>query len=124
MRYLSHDTITTYRGNVLPLQLLGGEEYNTDKITWSTDNKKVVQITKFSENYPYGGEFTNGILLTFLEVGEATVTARYGKKAYTCSIQVREIHHAESSAQLQYLSAISPSPPRNLPFTAPFLPSC
>ena len=102
MRYLSHETITTYRGNVLPLQLLGGEEYNTDKITWSTDNKKVVQITKCSENYPYGGEFTNGILLTFLEVGEATVTARYGKKAYTCSIQVREMRHAESSAKLQY----------------------
>ena len=83
MYYLSHATISTYRGNVLPLQLLGGEEYNTDKITWSTDNKKVVQISKYAENYPYGGEFTNGVLLTFLEVGEATVTAKYGRKAYT-----------------------------------------
>ena len=73
MRYLSLESISTYRGNVLPLMLLGGEEdYNLDKITWSTDNKKVVQITKFSENYRYGGEFTNGVLLTFLEVGEAT----------------------------------------------------
>lgn len=102
MRYLSHESISTYRGNVLPLQLLGGEEYNTDKITWSTDNKKVVQITKYSEDYPYGGEFTNGVLLTFLEEGEATVTARYGKKAYTCTIQVREMRHTESSADLQY----------------------
>ena len=102
MYYLSHATISTYRGNVLPLQLLGGEEYNTDKITWSTDNKKVVQISKYAENYPYGGEFTNGVLLTFLEVGEATVTAKYGRKAYTCKISVREMHHAESSADLQY----------------------
>ena len=101
MRYLSKESISTYRGNVLPLQLLGGEEYNTDKITWSTDNKKVVQITCFSK-YRRGGEFTNGVLLTFLEVGEATVTAKYGRKAYTCKISVREMHHAESSADLQY----------------------
>ncbi len=102
MRYLSHRSISTYRGNVLPLQLLGGEEYNLDKISWSTDNKKVVQITKFSRNALRGGEFTSGVLLTFLEVGEATVTARYGKKAYACKIEVREMRHAEPSKDLQY----------------------
>ena len=103
MRYLSHESISTYRGNVLPLMLLGGEtEFNLDKITWSTDNKKVVQITSFAKNYRYGGEFTNGVLLTFLEVGEATVTAKFGRKAYTCKIEVREMRHDESSAGLRY----------------------
>ena len=102
MRYLSRESISTYRGNVLPLQLLGGEKYGQDKITWSTDNKKVVQITKFTEYYRYGGEFTDGVLLTFLELGEAVVTARYGKKAYTCKIEVREMRHEEPSKELQY----------------------
>ena len=103
MRYLSHESISTYRGNVLPLMLLGGEtEFNLDKITWSTDNKKVVQITSYAKDYNYGGEFTNGVLLTFLEVGEATVTAKYGKKAYSCKIKVREMRHAEPSKDLQY----------------------
>ena len=102
MRYLSHDTISTYRGNVLPLQLLGGESYGTEKITWSVDHKKVVQITRFDKGNRYGGGFTDGVLLTFLEAGEAVVTARYGKKAYTCKIRVREMRKAESSKDLQY----------------------
>ena len=101
MRYLSHDTITTYRGNVLPLRLLGGEEYGTEKITWSTDNKNVVGIKGFS-SYRRGGEFTDGVLLTFLEVGEATVTAKLGRKSYTCKIEVRAMRHAEPEEALRY----------------------
>jgi len=102
MRYLSRETISTYKGNVLPLRLLGGEDYNTDKIRWSTDNKTVVQISEYSKNYRYGGEFTNGVLLTFLEVGEAVVTAKYGRKTYTCKIEVREMRRASSSDKLRY----------------------
>ncbi|MBE6713502.1 MAG: discoidin domain-containing protein [Ruminococcaceae bacterium] len=102
MRYLSRESIFTYKGNVLPLRLLGGEDYNTDKIRWSTDNKTVIQISEYSKNYRYGGEFTNGVLLTFLEVGEAVVTAKYGRKTYTCKIEVREMRRASSSDKLQY----------------------
>ncbi len=101
MRYLSHESISTYQGNVLPLQLLGGEEYNQDKISWSTDNKAVVQISNFAQ-FPRGGGFTNGILLTFLKVGTATVTAKYGRKSYTCNIEVREMRHTEPSKELRY----------------------
>ena len=101
-RYLTHNTISTFCGNVLPLRLLGGEEYGRETITWRTDNKKVVQITEFSGNYPTGGEFTDGVLLTFLEPGEATVTAKYGKKTCECKISVREMRHAEPGEKLQY----------------------
>jgi len=102
MRYLSHEKISTFRGNVLPLQLLGGEEYDTAPILWQTDRKDVVQITRFSKDYHYGGEFTNGVLLTFLSAGEATVSAKCGKKTYACQISVREMKHTEPSADLCY----------------------
>ncbi len=102
MHYLSHESISTYRGNVLPLQLLGGDEYNEEKIFWNTSDKKVVQITSFAKNYRYGGEFTNGVLLTFLAVGEALVTAKRGRKTYTCKIEVREMRRAKSSDGMQY----------------------
>lgn len=101
-RYLSHSEISTFRGNVLPLRLLGGEEYGNEKITWQTDDQKVVQIGGFSKRYPTGGEFTDGVLLTFLEPGEATVTAKYGRKAWHCKITVREMQHADADADLQY----------------------
>ena len=101
-RYLSHREINTFQGNVLPLRLLGGEAYGTEKISWKTDDKSVVQITEFSKNYPTGGEFTDGVLLTFLKPGAATVTAKCGKKSYSCSIQVRQMRHADPEAEMQY----------------------
>ena len=102
MRTLSREKITTYLGSVLPLMLVGGDEFNQDKITWSTDDKSIVQISRFSEKYTYGGEFTNGVLLTFLKTGQAKVTARYGRKAYVCEIEVREMKHAEPAKDLNY----------------------
>ncbi|MBR4288846.1 MAG: discoidin domain-containing protein [Clostridia bacterium] len=102
-RYLSKESISTFRGNILPLQLLGEEtEYTTEKITWKCSDEKIVQLTKYDKNYRYGGEFTNGVLLTFLEVGEATVTAKFGRKEYTCKIEVHEMRHVEPSKDLRY----------------------
>jgi len=101
-RKLSSESITTFRGNVLPLRLQGGEPYSKDKITWSCSDESIVQLTRYNKNYRYGGEFTDGVLLTFLEVGEATVTAKIGKKEYVCNIEVREMKRAESSKELRY----------------------
>lgn len=101
-RYLSQTSISTFAGNVLPLRLLGGTEYGNEKIRWTTDHPEIVQITDFSRHYPTGGEFTDGVLLTFLEPGEAAVTARYGKKTYICAVSVREMRNAEPDEKLQY----------------------
>ncbi len=101
-RKLSSSIISTYQGNVLPLRLLGGKPYSNDKIRWTCDNENVVQITSFAKDMRGGSEFTDGILLTFLEVGEATVTASFGRKKYTCEIEVHERLRAESSKELRY----------------------
>ncbi len=101
-RKLSSESISTFRGNVLPLRLLGGEPYSKEKITWKSSDEKIVQLTRYNKNYRYGGEFTDGVLLTFLEAGEAVVTAKLGRKEYSCKIEVREMKHAESSKELRY----------------------
>ena len=50
MYRLTHDSISTYKGSVLPLQLLDGEEYTLTPVKWSTSDKKIVQITSFAES--------------------------------------------------------------------------
>lgn len=102
MCYLSRESIFTFRGNVLPLRLLGCKAYGKETIIWKTDNTSVIQITEFSSKYPFGGEFTDGVLLTFLSAGQATVTAEYNGKVYSCQVTVREMRHAESDEELQY----------------------
>lgn len=101
-RHLSQERIATFSGNVLPLQLLGVQEYGSEKIIWQTDNKKVVQICGFSQKYPTGGEFTDGVLLSFLSQGEATVTAKHENITYCCKVTVRPRLQAGSSDELQY----------------------
>ena len=101
MHRLTHDSISTYKGSVLPLQLLDEEEYTLEPIKWTTDDPKIVRITSFAED-PRGGKFTNGVLLTFLEVGSATVFATLDGKEYECKIEVREMICAEESEALQY----------------------
>ena len=73
-RHLSHTGISTFCGNVLPLRLLGGEEYGQEKITWRTDNKKAVK-TRFirlqilsSTGNAWGEEETAGSPLTIGEI--------------------------------------------------------
>lgn len=99
---LSHTSIFSFQGDVIPLRLLGGEAYGTEKITWSCSDEGIVQITRYDKSYHSGGEFTDGVLLTLLAVGEATVFAKRGRKEYVCSVKVREMKHAESSRELRY----------------------
>ena len=80
-RKLSKNSISTYCGNVVSLRLLGDEEFDLAKIRWKSDNENIAQITEY-KNYYNTGEFTNGVLITCLKEGEATVTAKYGKKTY------------------------------------------
>ena len=99
---LSRERISTFCGNVMPLRLLGGEDYNCEKITWRAEDPSVVQITVFSKNYPTGGEFTNGVLLTFLAAGKTAVTAKYAGRSYTCQVSARPMRRAVPSDEMQY----------------------
>lgn len=100
-RYLSKEYISTFKGDVLPLCLLGGKLYSCDDIIWSVDNEACVQITDFKA-YHNGGRFTDGVLLTFLNVGKAKVKANFEGREYVCEICVRPMHYAQHNAKLNY----------------------
>lgn len=98
-RRLSKSQIESWCGNVLPLRLLGAAEYGNDPITWSCDSP-CIQITSFADD-PDGG-FTDGILLTLLEPGQATVTATFEGKHYCCQVSIRQMKQAASGKELNY----------------------
>ena len=96
---LSQTNIDSFVGNVLPLRLLGVKEYSMEDISWQVSDS-CVQITAFHQ-----GErdpFTDGVLLTLCNPGEACVTARYGGKDYVCQVTVRQRSHTPSGKGFSY----------------------
>ncbi|MBE6650120.1 MAG: discoidin domain-containing protein [Ruminococcaceae bacterium] len=93
MKGLSKNEISSYCGNVLPLTFSGEGE-----VKWSCDSD-IVGVRTFSE-----GElaFTNGILLTLKQVGEATVIAECDGVSYPCKIHIREMKHWSNEEACNY----------------------
>jgi len=96
---LSQHCISSFVGNVVPLRLLGVEEYSMEPIRW-TVSSPCVQITSF-ENAA-DAPFTDGVLLTFLCEGYACVTAYYRGTAYQCHVSVRRRMNTPSQKGLYY----------------------
>lgn len=101
MRRLSSERIESFVGNVLPLRLLGGEAYGMEKITWRLDGD-CVKLKKFTDapNGVYDdGDFTDGVLLTFVNPGTALVTATNDGVDYTCRIisRARTVHSSDET---------------------------
>ena len=98
-RKLSFEKIDSYAGDVLPLRLLGEEDFTKEEITWKTDDP-CVQIRSFAGKAE--ASFTNGILLTLLYPGKANVTAVFEGKEYTCPVTVHECETHSSEEEFNY----------------------
>lgn len=98
-RRLSREVIESYCGNVLPLRLLGGAEYGKEPITWRCDGECVQMTTQNGEE---DGGFTDGVLLTLLKPGKATVTAVLEEEEHSCSVLVRAMNIASSEDPMNY----------------------
>lgn len=97
---LSASEISSYAGNVLPLQLLSSEEDLTRApISWRIDGD-AVELRSFASDPET--PFTNGVLLTLMRAGEATVTATLRGRDYPCRVSVRPLRHRESGEKMQY----------------------
>ncbi len=74
---MSKKKINITAGNSVVLNL----KNNTKKVKWSTSKKSVVAIT-----YKKG----NRVVLRGLKKGSANITAKVGKKKYTCKVTVKK----------------------------------
>lgn len=98
-RKLSFEKIDSFAGDVLPLRLLGDEEYTKEEITWKTDDP-CVQIKTYVGTYD--ASFTNGVLLTLLYPGKANVTAIADGVEYTCPVTIHECKTYSSEEEFNY----------------------
>jgi len=89
---LSSDCMESFCGDVLPLRLLGVEEFGMAPIEWTLEGD-CVHVRRFTEkakNVYDDGNFTDGVLITFLVSGRACVIASFEGKEYRCEIVSRE----------------------------------
>ncbi len=97
---LSEEKIESFCGNVIPLWLEGEDPAQTP-VQWECDGEEILLLRTFS--HEKGGESAaNGVLLTLMKPGKATVTARINGKAYPCQVSVREMRKATPDTPLQY----------------------
>ena len=98
---LSEEKIESFCGNVVPLYLEGEKDLAQKPIVWSYEPEDALLMRSFS---PEKGEESaaNGVLLTLMKVGEATVTATLDGEAFTCKVLVREMRKAMPDTPLQY----------------------
>jgi len=101
---LSKERIESFCGDVQPLQLLGVEEFGMEEITWRLEGDclNLRTFTNPSYNEWDEGDFTDGVLLTFLVPGEAKVVATYQGTDYVCQVVSREMKRAASGDELNY----------------------
>ena len=97
-RKLSKAEIRSYCGNVLPLRLLGGTPYTNEAITWRAEGD-AVRLHLFTEDEE---PFTDGILVTLMEPGEAKIVCTFEGREYICPVFVHERKRAKSGRHLQY----------------------
>lgn len=96
----SHDSIHSFKGNVLPLYLVSDKDLSKEDITFYSDDEDVVILHTFKGEDPQS--IAHCALLTLVGVGSTTVRATYGEEQFVCEVTVREMKHATPDEPLQY----------------------
>ena len=102
MARLSKNSVHSYCGDVLPLQLLAQEDLSQAPITWTVEGDAAI-IRTFENGY--GDGFTNGILVTLVKEGEAVICAQYDGSIYRCPVTVRPARKADPYEKMNYYIA-------------------
>ena len=96
---ISAEKIESFVGDVLPLWLISDENLKFKGIKWSVEGSAVI-MRRCSGCFH--GAFSYGVFLTFVEAGEATVTASYDGVTYTCEVVSRERKKYTSDDDMNY----------------------
>ena len=97
---LSKTEISSFCGDILPLQLLGREDLTHAEIQWNCNDETVLSVKDFkgTENE----SFNDGVLLTLKTPGTATVTAQWEGTTYSCAVSVRPRKTAKKDEVLNF----------------------
>ena len=96
---LSKTSISSYVSDVIPLYLIGEGLDKDSAVSWRVDGDAAV-----IRNFDNAGKhaFKNGILISLVKVGSATIVATYAGKEYSANIEARTMKTASSEDELQY----------------------
>ncbi len=100
--HLSKNEINSYRGDIVPLCLKTDNEIPPSAAKWHASNDNVL-IKEFSSDAEF--PFSNGVLVTLLNVGSSTITCSFGGEEYSCKVSVRERRHASSLDDMKFFKA-------------------
>ena len=96
---LSKSSISSFAGDVLPLYLCADSDLGNATITWQAKGDCVaIRHFDHDENTP----FSNGVLISLLSPGTATVTALFEQNTYTCDVHVRARQTASETDALHF----------------------
>lgn len=99
--YLSKTEISSFRGDIVPLQLLSDEDLSKAQIRWSCDGDLLSVRTFDGEDAEC---FNNGVLLTLKVPGTTTVTAEYDGRVYACTVNIREGKKAQKGDKMHFFA--------------------
>lgn len=96
---LSQAHLSSYVGDVLPLELTGEGITKDTPVSFSiAGDAATIRSFVGSGTYAFG----NGVLVSFLAPGEAIITARYLDNEYTATVTVREMMSVNETTPLNY----------------------
>lgn len=97
---LSKNSISTFAGNIVTLQLLSDTDISNENIIWSSSDENIVYIRDFkSVGTP---NFSDGVLLVMMGVGSARVKAELNGEIFKCEIIVHEIETAKEDDKFNF----------------------
>ena len=96
---LTHDSISSYVSDVIPLKLLSDNGVRCEGVKWKVSGDAVC-IREFINDPEI--PFSDGVMVSLKSVGEATVIAEYMGASYECKAKVRERAHYSSEDKHNY----------------------
>lgn len=93
------DAVCSFAGDTVAVKLVSDRDISRENIVWSASSD-AVSVKSFACDTRFA--FTDGVILTLLKVGEATVTAHFDGKSYSLPVKIREMRHTESGENLNY----------------------
>ncbi|MEG2596821.1 MAG: CehA/McbA family metallohydrolase [Oscillospiraceae bacterium] len=96
---MSKPEIVSFVGNVVTLKICSEIDLQDSPIKWSNSDPKTVRIKSCVAEKE---GFHDGVLLTFLQEGKATITAEFDGQKADCSVTVHPMKHTDSEAKMNY----------------------